>query len=66
MRIANDEKGSCRCLILVTIQELRKIAKNEGILSEGEIFVRKLADKKEQCCTLNAKFRILAKRKKIV
>ena len=41
MRIANDEKGSCRCLILVTIQELRKIAKNEGILSEGEIFCQK-------------------------
>lgn len=26
--------------------------------------VRKLADTKEQCCTLNANFRILVKRKK--
>jgi hypothetical protein len=36
----------------------------EDILSQGEILVRKLADTKEQCCVLNAKYGILVKRKK--
>jgi hypothetical protein len=36
----------------------------EDIVSQGEILVRKLADTKEQCCTLNAKYGILVKRKK--
>jgi hypothetical protein len=38
----------------------------EDIPSQGEILVRKLADMKEQCCTRNAKYGILVKRKKIV
>jgi hypothetical protein len=38
----------------------------EDILSQGEILVSKLADTKEQCCTLNAKYGILVKRKKII
>jgi len=39
---------------------------HEDILSQGEVLVRKLADTKEQCCTLNAKYGILVKRKKKV
>jgi len=34
----------------------------EDILSQGETLVRKLADTKEQCCPLNAKYGIFVKR----
>ena len=44
------------------IEENRE--ESEDILFQGEILVRKLADTKEQCCTRNAKYGILVKRKK--
>jgi len=37
----------------------------EDILSQGEILVRKLSDTKEQCCTLNAKYGFIVKRKNL-
>jgi hypothetical protein len=35
----------------------------EDILSQGEILVRKLSATNEQCCTLNAKYGIIVKKK---
>lgn len=39
--------------------------KPEDVLSQGDVLVWKLADTKEQCCTLKPKYGVLVKRRKL-